>query len=308
MCYLLFVAGLETTAGTIRAALWYLAQHPEDLAALVAEPAAIPTATRSSSRALSPVQAMARTLRRDTTIGGVELSAGDRVVLAFGAANRDPAAFPDPDEIRLDRAPNRHVAFGVGAHRCLGSNLARREVNVAMEVFLERLPRFELAEPAPWHGIGRLALRRSAPDQAPGPGPGEPVVLPGDLAGHDRGPIALGRLQQAGPTGRQVGDQPGLPQGQPVEVDHVEIGPQTGGDPAPIVEVEQGRGVGRHLLDHVGEGRRSPRLRSRTQWVSIQVGVEASQMKLAWAPPSARPRTAAGWVSISYRASPLPWA
>lgn len=159
MCYLLFVAGLETTAGTIRAALWYLAQHPDALAALVADPSAIPTATEEFLRALSPVQAMARTLRRDTTIGGIELSAGDRVVLAFGAANRDPAVFPDPDEVRLDRAPNRHVAFGVGVHRCLGSNLARREVNVAIEVFLERHPRFELAEPAPWHGIGRLALR-----------------------------------------------------------------------------------------------------------------------------------------------------
>ncbi|MEL6984105.1 MAG: cytochrome P450 [Actinomycetota bacterium] len=158
ICYLLFVAGLETTAGTIRAALWHLAQHPDDVATLVAEPAAIPLATEEFLRALSPVQAMARTLKRDIELGGVTLRAGERVVLALGAANRDPELVDAPHEIRLDRSSNRHVAFGVGAHRCLGSNLARREVNVALAAFLERFPRFELAEPAPWHGIGPLHL------------------------------------------------------------------------------------------------------------------------------------------------------
>jgi cytochrome P450 len=159
MCYLLFVAGLETTAGTIRAALWHLAQHPDDLAWLAADRNRIPTATEEILRTLSPVQAMARTVRRDVTIGGVAMRAGERVVLAFGAANRDPRRFEAANEIRLDRDPNPHAAFGVGAHRCLGSNLARREVIVALDELIARHPRFELAAPAPWHGIGPLRLR-----------------------------------------------------------------------------------------------------------------------------------------------------
>ena len=159
ICYLLFVAGLETTAGAIRVALWHLAQHPDELALLAADPSLIPAATEEFLRALSPVQAMARTLRLDTRIGDVDMRAGERVVLAFGAANRDPDVFECPYEVRIDRSPNPHVAFGIGAHRCLGSNLARREVNVALEEFIRRFPRFELAEPAPWHGVGRLAIR-----------------------------------------------------------------------------------------------------------------------------------------------------
>lgn len=156
--YLLFVAGLETTASTIRSALWHLAQHPTDTARLVADPAAIPAATEEFLRTLSPVQAMARTLRQDTVVGGVTMRAGERVALVFGAANRDPARFECPNEIRLDREHNPHTAFGIGAHRCLGSNLARREVNVALEEFLARYPRFTLASPAPWHGIGPLLI------------------------------------------------------------------------------------------------------------------------------------------------------
>ncbi len=159
ICYLLFVAGLETTAGTIRVALWHLAQEPEALAALVADPSRIPKATEEFLRALSPVQAMARTLKVDTTIGGVAMKAGERVVLAFGAANRDPEVFECPHDIQLDRSSNPHIAFGAGAHRCLGSNLARREVNVALQEFIARYPKFELAEPTTWHGVGRLAIR-----------------------------------------------------------------------------------------------------------------------------------------------------
>jgi cytochrome P450 len=159
MCYLLFVAGLETTASTIRSALWYLAQHPDELALLASDHSRIPAASEEILRTLSPVQAMARTLKRHTVIGGVSMEAGERVALVFGAANRDPKRFECPNDIRLDRATNPHTAFGIGAHRCLGSNLARREVNVALEEIITRYPRFELAEPAPWHGIGPLLLR-----------------------------------------------------------------------------------------------------------------------------------------------------
>lgn len=86
-------------------------------------------------------------------------SAGIGAAIAYGAANRDPEVFDRPHEICLDRSPNRHTAFGSGAHRCLGSNLARREVHVALEELIGRHQRFELAEPAPWHGVGRLLLR-----------------------------------------------------------------------------------------------------------------------------------------------------
>lgn len=158
ICYLLFVAGLETTAGTIRAALWHLAGHPGDLDRLVEDPSGIPAATEEVLRALSPVQAMARTLTSDIELGGVTMRAGERVVIALGAANRDPEVFDRPNEVHLDRPANRHVAFGVGAHRCLGSNLARREVHVAIEEFIGRHPRFELAEPTVWHGVGPLRL------------------------------------------------------------------------------------------------------------------------------------------------------
>lgn len=159
ICYLLFVAGLETTAGTIRAGLWFLAQHPDDLAALATDPSRIPTATEEILRTLSPVQAMARSLKRDTELGGTTMRAGERVVISLGAANRDPEVFERPHEVLLDRPANRHLAFGVGAHRCLGSNLARREVNVALEEFIARFPAFELAAPAPWHGVGELLIR-----------------------------------------------------------------------------------------------------------------------------------------------------
>lgn len=171
ICYLLFVAGLETTASTIRSALWHLSQHSGDLARLVADPGLIPSAGEEFLRTLCPVQAMARTLRRDTVIGGVEMKAGERVTLVFGAANRDPSRFEDPDEIRIDRADNPHSAFGLGAHRCLGSNLARREIQVALSCFLQRFPAFTLAEPAPWHGIGPLPVSVANPglgSQPPG--------------------------------------------------------------------------------------------------------------------------------------------
>ena len=157
--YLLFVAGLETTAGTIRAGLWYLGQHADELAAVAKDASLIPAATEEFLRVLSPVQAMARTLKRDVEIDNITMREGERVVLAFGAANRDPDHFACPHEVQLDRAPNRHISFGIGAHRCLGSNLARREVNTALQEFLGRFPRFELAEPAPWHGIGPLRIR-----------------------------------------------------------------------------------------------------------------------------------------------------
>ncbi len=159
ICFLLFVAGLETTAWGIRSSLWYLSQAPHDRRRLAENPALIPTAAEEFLRMLSPVQAMARTLTKDTELRGVTMRAGERVALVFGAGNRDPEKFEDPDTVLIDRAVNPHFAFGIGVHRCIGSNLGRRELTVGLEEFLAAVPDFELAEPAPWHGIGPLMLR-----------------------------------------------------------------------------------------------------------------------------------------------------
>jgi cytochrome P450 len=158
--YLLFVAGLDTTAWAIRSSLWYLARNPEDQERLRRDPELISSAVEEFLRTLSPVQAMARTATKDVEVGGCPIKQGDRVVLAFGSGNRDEEAYANPDEIVIDREQNRHFAFGVGIHRCLGSNLGRREVIVAVRELLDRLPPFEAVNlDEPWHGVGPLTVR-----------------------------------------------------------------------------------------------------------------------------------------------------
>ena len=158
--YLLFLAGLDTTAWAIRASLWYLAHHPQDQDLLRREPDLFPLAVEEFLRTLSPVQAMARTATRDTEISGCPIKQGERVVLAFGAGNRDELVYENADDIKIDRPENRHFAFGVGIHRCLGSNLGRREVLVALREFVERTPRFTAVNDSePWHGVGPLTVR-----------------------------------------------------------------------------------------------------------------------------------------------------
>ncbi|QXC59624.1 cytochrome P450 [Aquihabitans sp. G128] len=143
---LLLVAGIDTTWSAIGASLWHLAGHPEDQARLRAEPELLPTAIEELLRAYAPVT-MAREVTRDAELAGCPVHRGDPLLLPFPAANRDPEAFAEPDRVILDRQPNRHVAFGLGIHRCLGSNLARMEVTVAVERFLARVPTFTLADP-----------------------------------------------------------------------------------------------------------------------------------------------------------------
>ncbi|QOI62966.1 cytochrome P450 [Arthrobacter sp. TES] len=162
-CYLLFLAGLDTTAWAIRSALWYLAGNPQAQQQLREDPDLIPTAAEEFLRTLSPVQAMARTAKADTVVRGQEIKAGERVVLVFGAGNRDPEVYEEPNEIKIDREDNRHLAFGGGIHRCLGSNLGRAEMVIAMEEFLKAVPHFERANnDEPWHGVGPLTLKIGA--------------------------------------------------------------------------------------------------------------------------------------------------
>jgi hypothetical protein len=107
---------------------------------------------------------MAREVVAETEIAGCPFKPGQMVLLSFPAANRDPAMFPDADKVILDRRENRHVAFGLGIHRCIGSNLARMELTVALEELLKRVPEFSLAGPVTWsegtvRGPRRLPLR-----------------------------------------------------------------------------------------------------------------------------------------------------
>ena len=141
----MLVAGVDTTWSSIGSSLWHLAQHPEHRAQLRANPGLWPTAVEELLRAYSPVT-MARIVDHDVEFQGCPMKEGDRVLMAFPAANRDPAVFERPDEVLLDREGNRHLAFGSGIHRCAGSNLARLELRVALQTFLERIPEFELVD------------------------------------------------------------------------------------------------------------------------------------------------------------------
>jgi cytochrome P450 len=160
---LLLIAGIDTTWSAIGSSLWHFAKTPGDLARLVREPELLPTAVEEMLRAYAPVT-MARTVAKDVEIGGCPMKQGDWVLLPFPAANRDPAEFDRADEVLIDREINRHSAFGLGIHRCVGSNLARMEVRIALEVFVERFPEFELADPAAvtW-SVGQVRGPRSLP-------------------------------------------------------------------------------------------------------------------------------------------------
>jgi cytochrome P450 len=140
---LILIAGIDTTWSAIGSCFWHLAQHPEDRRRLVNEPELIPTAVEEFLRAYAPVT-MAREVVKDTTVNGCPMKPGQMVLLSFPAANRDPRIFPDADRVVIDRKENRHAAFGLGIHRCIGSNLARMEITVALQEWLKRIPDFRL--------------------------------------------------------------------------------------------------------------------------------------------------------------------
>jgi cytochrome P450 len=144
---LLLIAGIDTSWSAIGASLWHLAKTPDDRRRLVAEPGLVPTAMEEFLRAYAPVT-MARLVKEDMEWGGVDMKADDWILLSFPAANRDPEKFERADEVVIDRTVNRHAAFGLGIHRCVGSHLARMELRVALEVWLERIPEFSLADPS----------------------------------------------------------------------------------------------------------------------------------------------------------------
>ena len=147
MMILILVAGIDTTWSAIGASLFHLAQNPSDLQRLVDEPELISTAVEEFLRFYAPVT-MARLVKEDFDFHGCPMKQDDWLLLGFPAANRDPAAFKDADQFIIDRQINRHLAFGLGIHRCAGSNLARLEMQIAIEEFVKRFPKFELADPS----------------------------------------------------------------------------------------------------------------------------------------------------------------
>jgi cytochrome P450 len=160
---LVLIAGIDTTWSAIGSSLWHLATHDDDRRRLVADPSIMPVAIEELLRAYAPVT-MARVVTEDFEYAGCPMKAEDKVLMNFPAANRDPEEFENPDEVILDRAHNRHVAFGSGIHRCAGSNLARMELRVALEEWLARIPDFALApgEHVSWAG-GQVRGPRSLP-------------------------------------------------------------------------------------------------------------------------------------------------
>jgi cytochrome P450 len=170
MMVLLMTAGLDTTTSAAAYALLHLARHPEQRAALIDDPTLIPGAVEELLRVYPPIPVQARTMLAPDTVHGVDIPAGDRVQLVYMTANFDPAEFDDPDVVDFERQPNRHLTFGLGVHRCLGSHLARLELRVLLEVVLERMPDFrvELADVVRYAGVIR-GITRLPVTFTPGP-------------------------------------------------------------------------------------------------------------------------------------------
>jgi cytochrome P450 len=175
MTVLLLNAGLDTTAAAISVSAWYLAQHPEVQARLRAEPDLMESAVEEFIRWISPVPFEGRTVTQDLEFKGCPMRRGEKIALLLGSGNRDPEQFPDPDEVILDRHPNRHMAFGVGPHRCLGSHIARVILRVALQEMLARLGEWRIADPEGlvWATCETRGLRAFpiAPGSAPSAAP-----------------------------------------------------------------------------------------------------------------------------------------
>jgi cytochrome P450 len=163
LCFTMVIGGMATTTRLTLGALSYFAAHRGERDRVRQDRTLLPSAIEEFLRYYSPVPLLARTASRDVTLGGQDIRAGDRVVLGFAAANRDPRVFDEPDEIRIDRSPNRHLALGHGLHYCIGAQLGKMEAGIMIERVLDRMPDFMLADDH----------RRQQPAVADGDSPGE---------------------------------------------------------------------------------------------------------------------------------------
>lgn len=162
---LLATAGHDTTSASVGVGMMQLARHPDQFARLKADPSLIPSATQEIFRWATPVRHFMRTAATDTTLGGQPIKAGESVCLVYLSGNRDENVFEDADSFRIDRSPNRHVAFGYGAHHCLGRILAEMEVEALLREIVARVDTVELAGTQEWvktnhvGGLKRLPIR-----------------------------------------------------------------------------------------------------------------------------------------------------
>lgn len=163
ICFLFLIAGLDTVTDSLDCFFVYLARHPDQRRQLVEQPDVLPSAIEELLRWETPVPGVARVAMQDVEVGGCPISKGDRISPLLGAANTDPAEFPDPDVVDFRRSPNRHRAFGGGPHRCLGSHLARLELRVALREFHRRIPDYEIPSGTELSYTGGLRSVESLP-------------------------------------------------------------------------------------------------------------------------------------------------
>jgi cytochrome P450 len=152
------VAGNETTRNGLSGGMQLLIENPEARQRLIDDPSLVPVAIEEMLRLVSPVLSFLRTATQDTNLRGVPIKKGEKVLMMYGSANRDADAFENPEVFDIDRNPH-HVAFGIGNHFCLGANLARMELRVALQELLRRIPDIEYAANGP--EMGSSALVRS---------------------------------------------------------------------------------------------------------------------------------------------------
>jgi cytochrome P450 len=142
--YLLMIAGLDTVASSFSCIIAWLAQHPEERRELTADRTRWALALEELMRFESPVFVGTRLATKDVEINGRAFTAGTTFIVSWAAANLDPAAFEDAQTVKLDRSPNKHIAFASGMHRCLGSHLARLELRTALQRLHERIPDYRI--------------------------------------------------------------------------------------------------------------------------------------------------------------------
>ena len=163
--FMLLVAGNETTTSLLGTMALSFARHPDQYARVREDPDLVPSAVEESLRHGSPIQGLYRTASADHAVGDAFIPAGGRVLLLYGAANRDPRQYADPDTFDVARNPTDHVAFGSGIHFCLGAHLARLEGQVVLRELIERVSAIELTGEPRWNenpsvrGLARLPVR-----------------------------------------------------------------------------------------------------------------------------------------------------
>lgn len=158
LAFNILAGGVDTTTALTSNTFVYLSRNPEDRQRLIDDPSLLPLAREEFVRFFSPVHGLARNALDDVEVDGWKIDKGDRVLLAYAAGNRDPEAFDDPETVRLDRFPNKHVGFGAGMHRCLGSFMARMMFEEMITGVLNRLPDYQIVEDEiePYDTISRI--------------------------------------------------------------------------------------------------------------------------------------------------------